>query len=204
MGFTQQLRQTFQNEFKGVKSKEYDYAKLYRERMIKFRKSKQAIVRLKRPTNLARAKSLGYKAKEGFVVVRVRVRKGSGMHRRPTKGRRPKRMGVKKLTRRISIQSIAEKRVHKKHPNCEVLNSYKIGEDGRHHYYEAILVDVSHPAIKKDRKIRWITKKSHRGRAERGKTSAGRRCRGLRSRRGKGKGAEKTRPSQHAHKRKGK
>jgi len=100
-----------------------------------------------------------------------------------------------------SIQRIAEERAAKHYPNLEALNSYWIGEDGRHKYYEVILVDPRHPAIVNDPKINWITDPSHRGRAFRGLTSAGKKGRGLRY---KGKGAEKVRPSIGAHERKGK
>lgn len=198
---SQLVKETFQKEFAGEKKGAYDYPRLYRERMISFRREKDAIVRVERPTNIPRARELGYRAKQGFVVARARVRKGSGMHRRPTAGRRPKRMGVTKLTRRISIQAMAEQRASRKYRNCEVLNSYFVGEDGRSKYFEVILVDTAHPAIKKDRKINWICGEKQKGRAERGLTGAGKKMRGLRKR---GKGAEKVRPSLRAHERKAK
>ncbi|MDO8538178.1 MAG: 50S ribosomal protein L15e [archaeon] len=199
MTFTKHLRETFQSEFAGKKDANYDYSKLYRDRMIEFRKQDETVIRLDRPTNLSRAKNLGYKAKQGFVMVRVKVRKGSGMHTRPNRARRPKRMGVTKLTRRLNIQSMAEGKAARKYPNCEVMNSYWIGEDGKNKYFEIILIDVTHPVIKADRKINWIGEKQHKGRAFRGLTSAGKRHRGLR---GKGRGSEKARPSQRAHDRK--
>lgn len=199
--YAQFVKESFQKEYAGEKTQDYDFGKIYRERLIGFRKEKESIVRLEKPTNIPRARNLGYKAKKGFVVVRVRVRKGSGLHRRPIRKRRPKRMGVNKLTRRIPIQGIAEKRANKKFPNCEVLNSYFIGEDGLHKYYEVILVDVSAPEILSDQEINWIAAPQHRNRAERGLTSIQKRARGLRV---KGKGAEKARPSQRAHDRKAK
>lgn len=190
MGAAKFIQQTFQREFAGKKDDLYDYKKIQRNRLIEFRKEKKAIVRLEKPTNIARAHTLGYKAKKGFVVVRTRIRKGSGMHTRPTSGRRPKRMGVTKLTRNINIQAIAEQRCTRKYPNCEVLNSYYIGDDGVNHYYEVILVDVNAPEIKSDREINWICSRKHKGRALRGLTSRGKKSRGLRR---KGKGAEKVR-----------
>ena len=201
MSATKAIQETFQNEMKGVKDLNYNYKAIQRDRLIKFRKEKKAIVRLEKPTNLVKARALGFKAKKGFVVVRVRVRKGSGAHLRPTKGRKPKRMGVKKLTRGISIKSIAESRASKKHPNCEVLNSYIIGRDGRNHYYEVILVNTAAPEIKSDKDLKWICEKTQKGRAERGLTSSGKKGRGHRK---KGKGTEKTRPSIRAKGRKGK
>ena len=73
-----------------------------------------------------------------------------------------------------------------------------MGEDGLHFWYEVILVDRANPSIVADPKINWIMQ--HKGRSERGLTSAGRRGRGLTH---KGKGAEKLRPSLRAHDRRG-
>lgn len=199
--FADYVKESFQKEFLSEKTPDYDFAKIYRERLIGFRQSKESVVRLEKPTNVVRARSLGYKAKKGFVVVRVRVRKGSGLHRRPARKRRPKRMGVNKLTRRISVQGIAEKRANKRYPNCEVLNSYFVGEDGLHKYFEVILVDANAPEIRSDRTIGWIAGSKHRNRAERGLTSRQKKSRGLHK---KGEGAEKARPSQRAHERKAK
>ncbi len=196
MSFTKRFAETMQKEYKGEKTKESDFGLLQRQRLIDFRKEKGAIVVLEKPSNLPRAHSLGYKAKRGFVVARARVRKGHGTRHRPSKGRRPKRMGQNKITRNISIKWIAEQRAAKKFPNCEVLNSYWVGEDGKDKYFEVILVDTSAPEIIADNDVGWICEPQHRGRAERGLTSAARKSRGLR---GRGKGFEKMRPSLRAH-----
>jgi len=190
MGAMKYIKESFQKEFKGEKSEGTDYKALYRQRLIQFRKQEHTVERIEKPTNLARARELGYRAKKGILIARVKARKGSGAHRRPKSGRRPKRMGVRKLTRNKNIKSIAEGKAARKFPNCEVLNSYWAGEDGRHKYYEVILVDTSAPEILSDKELNWITKKKHRGRAHRGLTSAGKKGRGLRK---KGKGTEKTR-----------
>ncbi len=116
-------------------------------------------------------------------------------------GRRPKRMGIKKLTRRLNIQAIAEQRANRKFKNCEILNSYYIGDDGKMHYYEVILVDTSAPEIISDKDINWICDKNQKGRGFRGLTSRGKKSRGLRK---KGAGAEKVRPSLRANKRQAK
>ncbi len=195
MGAAKAIKETFEKERSGTKDQSYDYKALQRERLIGYRKEKTAVVRVKKPTNIAKARSLGYKAKKGIVVVRVRVRRGSGAQRRPRKGRKPKRMGVKKLTRAISIKGIAEHRASRKYENCEVLNSYKLGADGKSHYYEVILVDTSAPEIKSDKNLKWICRKTQRGRAERGLTSAGKKSRGLHK---KGRGSEKDRPSRNS------
>lgn len=201
MSFSKQFKETMQSEFAGKKTEEADYGALQRQRLVEFRKSEEAVVKLEKPTNLVRARELGYKAKQGIIVVRVRVRKGSGKQTRPKRGRRPKRMGIAKLTRRLSIKAIADQRASRKYPNMEVLNSYWIGEDGMHKFFEVILVDPSHPSILADKELNWICDKNQRGRAERGLTSAFKKSRGLRR---KGKGAEKARPSLRAHDRKAK
>lgn len=170
------------------------------ERMIQWRKE-GSFVRLDKPTRLDRARGFGYKAKPGFVIIRARVRKGGLGKHKITKGRKPKKKGMNKLTIRKSIQVIAEERTGKKYPNMEVLASYWVGEDGRHQWYEVILVDPMHPVIKSDPRINWICNPANRSRVFRGLTPAGKKSRGIA--RGKGIGREKVRPSLGAHKRHG-
>ena len=158
--------------------------------------------RIERPTRLDAARRVGYKAKQGIVIVRTRVRRGGLRKGKVHMKRKPSKAGVKKITMGKSIQRIAEERTSRRHPNLEVLNSYWVGEDGKNKFYEVILVDPSHPAIKSDKDLGWVAEgSSHRGRAHRGKTSAGKRGRGLHN---KGKGAEKLRPSLKANKNRGK
>ena len=173
---------------------------LLKERLPRW-KEEGSVVRISKPTRLDRARALGYKAKQGFVVVRVRIRRGGRRKERPRKGRKPSKMGVSKFTPKKSLQWIAEERAARRYPNLEVLNSYWVGEDGKYKYYEVILVDPNHPAIKSDREINWICGKAHKGRVFRGLTSAGKKSRGLRN---KGKGAEKIRPRIRSNKGKGK
>jgi large subunit ribosomal protein L15e len=176
-------------------SPEKSYVKeLLRQRLMIWRKQK-AVTRIEKPTRLDRARKLGYKAKQGFVVVRVRVRRGGLRKARPRAGRRPKRMGVKKYKPAKSLRLIAEERAARKFPNLEVLNSYWVGEDGRYKWFEVILIDPHHPVIQSDPRINWICQKQHKGRVFRGLTSAGKKVRGLRR---KGRGAEKMRPSRKA------
>ena len=131
---------------------------LMRKRVIVWRRQ-PTIVRVDKPTRIDRARRLGYKAKKGFVVVRVRVRRGGRRKPRPKMGRRPKRMGVSKYTPAKSIKLIGEERVARKYPNLEVLSSYWVWEDGRSKWYEVILVDPSSPSIKSDKDVGWISKK---------------------------------------------
>ncbi len=165
--------------------------KLMHQRLIEWRKQ-SAVMRIDKPTRLDRARKLGYKAKQGFVVARARVRRGGLRKQRPRSGRRPKRMGVKKFKPSKSLRLIGEERTARKFPNLEVLNSYWVGEDGRSKWFEVIMVDPSHPVIKADSNINWICQKQHHRRVFRSLTSAGKKVRSLRRR---GRGAEKFRPS---------
>jgi large subunit ribosomal protein L15e len=167
---------------------------LMRQRLIEWRRQ-PAIFRVEKPTRLDRARRLGYKAKQGVIIARVRVRRGGLRKQRPKAGRRPKRMGVKKFKPAKSLRLIAEERAARKFPNLEVLNSYWVGEDGRSKWFEIIMVDPSHPVIRTDKDINWICQKQHHGRVFRGLTSAGKKVRSLRL---KGRGAEKVRPSKKA------
>jgi len=160
-----------------------------------------SVVRLERPTRIDRARTLGYKAKQGIAVARVQVRRGGRRASRYVRARRTARMGKNHSTPGKSIQRIAEERASRKFPNMEVLNSYWVGQDGKLKYYEVILVDGHHPSIRADRNLAWMAESTHRGRAERGKTSAGRKGRGMATR---GKGTEKTRPSIRSHANQGK
>jgi large subunit ribosomal protein L15e len=167
------------------------------QRAIEWRKQ-PAVVKIERPTRLDRARKLGYKAKQGFIVARIRVRRSGFRKVRPEAGRRPKRLGVTKFKLAKSMQLIGEERVAKKFPNLEVLNSYWVWEDGLYKWFEVILVDPCHPVIESDDNINWICNVSNRRRVFRGLTSAGKEIRGLHIR---GRGAEKTRPSRKAAKR---
>lgn len=171
---------------------------LVKEHLGKWRKG-PGIMRVEKPTNLRRARALGYKAKQGIVVVRVRVRKGGRRKPRPSLGRKPKRLGVRKITPRKSLQLIAEERAARKFPNLEVLNSYHVASGGTHEFYEIIMVDPNHPAIRNDPDLRWIAEKQQKGRVFRGLTRAGKKMRGLMR---KGKGAERLRPGVRARGRK--
>ncbi|MBU0535794.1 MAG: 50S ribosomal protein L15e [Nanoarchaeota archaeon] len=185
MGYLKYMREAWK---KPKQNKE-----LWTERLISWRREPSTL-RIDNPTRLDRARSLGYKAKQGYVVVRQRVLRGG--HRRPGQhnGRRPKTQR-RYLALDINYQVIAEQRASKKFPNCEILNSYWVAKDGKYYWYEVILVDRMHPAIIADDRINWIMESQHKGRINRGLTSAARKSRGLRS---KGKGAEKIRPSRNA------
>ena len=170
-------------------------------RLIEWRRQ-PTVVRVKKPLRLDRARNLGYKAKQGFVITRVKVRRGTFVSRmRPWMGRQPTKMGVNKMTTGQSLKWIAEQRAQKRYPNLEVLNSYWVAQDGHHKYFEVILVDPVHPNIISDKHINWICQTTMKGRVYRGLTSSGKKARDLRH---KGIGAEKVRPSLNAHDHRGK
>lgn len=172
--------------------------KTLRERMIQWRKE-GSIVRVENPLRLDRAHALGYKAKQGVFVVRVRVLRGGHKRPRPEKGRRSKRMHTR-LNLKMNYREIAEQRAARKYKNCEVINSYWVGKDGEHYYYEVILADRNSPHVKNDKELSFITKPANIGRAFRGLTSAGKKARGLRNSPVK---VPKVRPSLRANDRKG-
>jgi large subunit ribosomal protein L15e len=147
-------------------------------RLVKWRRE-PAVVRLERPTRLDRARSLGYKAKHGIIVVRAKVRRGGRRKSRPKHGRKSKGMGIHKITPGKSLQRIAEERAARKYPNMEILNSYWVAEDGKRKWYEIILVEPAHPEIKSDKNLNWICNPSNKRRVFRGKTSAGKKGRSL-------------------------
>lgn len=150
-----------------------------RKMMIDWRKS-NSITRVDKPLRLDRARALGYKAKKGFVILRVKLVRGGHKRVRPNAGRRTKRLhGRKNLS--MSYQWIAEQRADRKYKNLEVLNSYKIGKDGIHYFYEVIMVDPSKPEIKNDRVINWICNPKNHKRALRGLTSSAQKSRGFKN-----------------------
>lgn len=162
-------------------------------------RAQDSIVKLDKPTDIGRARNLGYKDKKGYVVVRVKLVRGGRKRPRPRKGRRSKRLTIRK-TLKMNYRWIAEQRAAKKFTNLEVLNSYQIAKDGMHYFFEVILVDPDRQEIKEDKDISWICRPENTGRVFRGLTSAGKQSRGLRT---KSRNL-KVRPSQRAWSRKGK
>lgn len=115
------------------------YVAAYRNRLASWRKQ-NTIVRVDKPTRIERARSLGFKENNKSIVVRVRVRKGNPYKLRPKAGRRPKRMGVKQWTYKLSDKRIAEGRARAKYSNMRVSGSYLVGEDGLYKWYEVVLL----------------------------------------------------------------
>jgi len=148
------------------------------------------IHRAPRPSRPDKARRLGYKAKQGFVIYRIRVRRGN--RKRPVpKGAtygKPVNQGVNQLKYQRSLKATAEERVGRRCSNLRVLNSYWINQDSTYKYYEVILVDPEHKAIRRDPRINWIVSAKHKHREARGLTSIGKKNRGI----GKGHRFNKT------------
>src|SRR5436190_193649 len=65
----------------------------YFQRMVEWRRG-EAFVRIDRPTRVDRARGLGYRAKQGYAIVRARVRRGGRRRPKPMGGRHPKGRGL--------------------------------------------------------------------------------------------------------------
>lgn len=124
-----------------------------RERIVGWRKQ-NAMTRIDNPSRIQRARRLGYKAKQGIVVIRMRVGTGGMRRQRPRAGRRPKHLGVTRIKADVSMKQVAENRVMEKHPNMKLLGSYFVYKDGMHYWFEVILADPHHPRIAKDKELR--------------------------------------------------
>jgi hypothetical protein len=86
--------------------------------------------RAPRPSRPDKARRLGYKAKQGYVVYRIRVRRG-GRKRPVPKGAvygKPVNQGVAELKFARALRSVAEERVGRRCPNLRVLNSYWVNQ----------------------------------------------------------------------------
>ncbi len=166
MGLYTWIKKNFQKEYK-TNSPEY------KERIQKWRKE-GVINYVGKPTNLASARSLGYKAKEGYFVVRVKTRKGRRARKAPVGGRKPSK-NFKYISPGKSYQAMAEEKAARKYAEKEVLNSYWVGEDGQHKYFEIIMYDPLLNTTPKELR-------NKKGRAFRGITSSGKKHRGIRHR----------------------
>ena len=124
-----------------------------RSRVILWRKQ-DAVTRIEKPSRILRAGRRGYKAKQGIIVVRMRVGTGGMRRKRPTGGRRPKHLGVTRIKAAVNMKQVADRRVLERYPNMSLLGSYFIYKDGMHYWFEVILADPSHPRIVKDKELR--------------------------------------------------
>lgn len=124
-----------------------------RKRAIQWRKE-TAFTRIDKPSRIQKARRLGYKAKQGMVVIRTRVGTGGMRRQRPVAGRRPKHLGVTRIKADVSMQQVAEKRTQERYKNLKLFGSYFLYKDGFHYWFEVILADKAHPRISKDKELR--------------------------------------------------
>lgn len=150
------IKKAFQQEYK-------ERGVILRRRISTWRKL-GTVVKIERPTNLVRARELGYKAKEGFMMARVAVGRGQRKRPHPWGGRKPAK-NVAYLSPGKSLQRQGEEKAARVFSNLEVVNSYWVGQDGTKKYFEVILAD------------RKLLPGSPKGRAFRGLTSAGKKGR---------------------------
>uniref|UniRef100_A0A0E0HPK5 Ribosomal protein L15 n=1 Tax=Oryza nivara TaxID=4536 RepID=A0A0E0HPK5_ORYNI len=142
-----------------------------------------------RPTRPDKARRLGDKAKQGYVVLPCPSRRG-GRKRPVPKGivySKPKHQGITQLKFQRNKRSVAEELLGASwvHSGCST-------PTGTPPNFEIILVDVAHSAIRDDLRINWLCKPVHKHGELHGLTSAGNKYRGLR---GKGHTHHKARPS---------
>ena len=145
-----------------------------------------SIVRVNKPSRPDKARRLGYKAKQGVVVYRSRVRRG-GRKRPVSKGivyGKPVHQGITKLKPKRNLKARAEEKVGRKCGGLRVLNSYWVNEDSTYKYYEVICIDPQHAAIRNDARMNWICNPVHKHRELRGLTAAGKKHRGLMNKKG--------------------
>jgi large subunit ribosomal protein L15e len=154
--------------------------------------------RVTRPSRPDKARRLGYKAKQGVVIYRCAVRRGSRktMVAKGIVYGKPKSQGVNQMKATRNLRALAEERCGRKMQDLRVLNSYWVGQDGTYKYYEIIMVDPHHNAIRNDARMNWICRGHQKHRELHGLTSAGRSSRGLRVR---GNKDNKKRPSRRAN-----
>merc|ERR1712039_548563 len=94
------------------------------------------------------------------MIYRVRVKRGE-RKKRVAKGivyGKPGHQGINKWKMVRSLRSVAEERVGRKCGGLRVLNSYWVNEDSMYKYFEVVLVDPMHNAIRNDPRINWIAK----------------------------------------------
>lgn len=130
MGAFKYIKESFEQSYK-TRSDEY------KKRITSWRES-NTVTRSEKPTNPVRARELGYKAKKGIIIARVRVLRGKRSRRKASLGRKPGK-NVKKMNPGIPLTQIAERKALEKFRNMDAVNSYFVGNDGSHQYIEVIL-----------------------------------------------------------------
>jgi len=155
MGMYKYIKETFEKEY-------HERSMILRKRITEWRKQ-GTVARIERPTNLSRARSLGYKAKEGICMARVAVGRGSRKRPHPWGGRKAAK-NVAYLSPGKSLQRQAEEKAARVFRNLEVVNSYWVGQDGVKKYFEVILADKKLLQNAKGRAFRGLTSAGKKGR----------------------------------------
>ncbi|MFH1106834.1 MAG: 50S ribosomal protein L15e [Candidatus Micrarchaeota archaeon] len=132
MGAYSYMRKSFQETFK-------TRAQHLRRRMSLWRKQR-TVERIEHSSDLPRARALGYKAKRGIYLARVRIRRGKRVRDKPDQGRKPGR-SVKRINPGRSLSYYAMNKTRTKFPNLVPKAAYWVGEDGMFKYFEVIMRD---------------------------------------------------------------
>lgn len=137
---------------------------MLKSREIKWRQE-DTVVRIERPTRLNKARGVGYKAKLGFALARVKIGKG-GRRRKyyGRRGRKPSKMGLVHFSHGKSLQHIAEQKAQRRFSNMRIIGSYEVGEDGKQMWYEVVMIDPQHSNISKNPKMKWAVHPANRNR----------------------------------------
>ena len=130
MGAYKYMRQSYQKTF-ATKNP------VMRNRLIAWHKE-HTLVRVDTPTNIIRARSLGYKATKDFIIVRVRISKGKRVRRRADLGRKPGK-NRKEVNPGAPLGYYAEVKASRKFNNLEVVGVYFVGMTGTDKYFEVIM-----------------------------------------------------------------
>ncbi|OIO27400.1 hypothetical protein AUJ16_03620 [Candidatus Micrarchaeota archaeon CG1_02_60_51] len=109
----------------------------YRKRVSAWRKGK-TIQRVEKPLNPLRARELGYKAKKGFFVIRVRTKRGKRVRNSADLGRKPGK-NRKRENPGKPWKWFAERKALRSHKNAELIGSYLAGEDGVYKFFEVLM-----------------------------------------------------------------
>lgn len=172
-------KSTYHYMNEGWKNPKEELEKIIKKRLMEWR-TQHTVEKIEKPTRLDRARALGYKAKQGYALARVKIRKGGRRRKlKGRKGRKPSKAGLVHFTHGKSLQWISEEKAQRRFPNMEVLNSYAVGEDGRNKYFEIIMVDPNNLNVASDPKVNWVCLPANRRRVFRGLTSQGKKSRGL-------------------------
>ena len=92
MGAYQEIRKIWKQPKKNL-------GDLWKQRLIQWRRE-NSVTKIDYPTRLDRARNLGYKAKKGYFMVRVKLLRGGRMRPQFKSGRSPKKTRRKKIVKK--------------------------------------------------------------------------------------------------------